>query len=371
MGELRKPERNIMERVINFAAGPAAMPLPVLQEIEKNLVNYKGTGLSVMEMSHRSKMYEAIINEAREDLKNILNLNDGYDILFLQGGASLQFAMVPLNLANEGDLAYYAVTGNFANKAWEEAKKWLNAIDLTNSMEDKFNYIPEIPVDKIDSSARYLHITANNTIFGTMYDKVPEVPVPLVADVSSNILGKNYDYRKFALAYAGAQKNLGPAGLTIVIIDKRYLKENENKYVPTMLRYDIHSKNNSLYNTPPTFGIYVAGLTFKWVKSMGGVAELEKRNIEKANMLYDILDHSDFYIPFAKKESRSIMNVTFNLKTEELEARFVEEAKAKGMINLKGHRVLGGIRASIYNAISIDEVQKLAEFMEIFEKNYR
>lgn len=358
-----------MNRVINFAAGPAAMPLKVLQEIEKNICNYDNLGLSVMEMSHRSKMYETIINDTRDTLKKLLELDDNYEILFLQGGASTEFAMVPLNLANEGDLTYYAVTGNFANKAWEEAKKWTNAVDITNSKPDKYKYIPEINNDKLDKSARYLHITANNTIFGTMYEDVPNVDIPLVADVSSNILGKYYDYKKFALSYAGAQKNLGPAGLTVVIINKKYINENPDNRVPTMLRYDIHAKNGSMYNTPPTFAIYVAGLTFKWVMEQGGVKALEKINREKAKLLYDILDNSTFYKPFADKNSRSIMNVTFNLPSEDLEAKFVEEAKACDMINLKGHRVLGGIRASIYNAITIDEVKTLANFMEQFEKN--
>ena len=358
-----------MERLINFAAGPAAMPIEVLEKIEKNICNYDGEGLSVMEMSHRSKMYEKIINETRETLKKLLNLNDNYDILFLQGGASLQFAMVPLNLANAGDLVYYAVTGNFANKAYEEAKKWTNAIDITNSKADKYRYIPSIDDSKIDKKAKYIHITANNTIFGTMYDELPKVSVPLVADVSSNILGKEYDYNKFALAYAGAQKNLGPAGLTVVVINKKYIRELEDEKVPTMLNYSIHAKNNSMYNTPPTFAIYVAGETFKWVMSMGGVKELEKRNMEKARLLYDILDNSKFYKPFADVKSRSIMNVTFNLPSEELEAKFVEEAKNKGMINLKGHRVLGGIRASIYNALTIEQVKTLANFMVDFEKN--
>ena len=356
-----------MERVLNFAAGPAAMPLEVLQNIEKNICNYDGEGLSVMEMSHRSKTYEKIINETRDNLKKILSLSDDFEILFLQGGASSQFAMVPMNLANENDLTYYAVTGNFANKAWEEAKKWTNAIDITNSKSDKYKYIPEIDNSKIDKSAKYLHITANNTIFGTMYDKLPSVNVPLVADVSSNVLGKDYDYNKFALAYAGAQKNLGPAGLTVVIINKKFIRDDVNVKVPTMFRYDIHSKNASLYNTPPTFAIYVAGETFKWVIKEGGVKELEKRNMEKAKMLYDILDNSKFYKAFADKNSRSIMNVTFNLPSEELEAKFVEEAKKEGMINLKGHRVLGGIRASIYNAMTVEGVRKLSNFMEQFE----
>ncbi|MBO6119876.1 MAG: 3-phosphoserine/phosphohydroxythreonine transaminase [Lachnospiraceae bacterium] len=360
-----------MERVLNFAAGPATMPIEVLSNIQKNLCNYNEEGLSVMEMSHRSKTYDRIINDTKNSLKAILNLDDNFEILFLQGGASTQFAMIPLNLADENDLTYYAVTGNFASKAFEEAKKWTNAVDITNSKSDKYKYIPEINNSKIDKKARYLHITANNTIFGTMYDKLPEVDVPLVADVSSNVLGKDYDYTKFALAYAGAQKNLGPAGLTVVIINKKFIREDLSNKVPTMLRYDIHAKNNSMYNTPPTFAIYVAGEMFKWVMKEGGVKALEERNIKKARLLYDILDNSTFYIPFADKKSRSIMNVTFNLPTEELEAKFVEEARNEGMINLKGHRVLGGIRASIYNAMTFDGVKKLAEFMQTFEKNNR
>lgn len=358
-----------MKRVYNFAAGPAAIPLEVLESIQKNVCNYNEEGLSVMEMSHRSKTYEKIINETRENLKKILKLSDDFEILFLQGGASLQFAMVPLNLANEGDTTYYAVTGNFANKAWEEAKKWTKAIDITNSKEDKYKYIPEIDNSKIDKSAKYLHITSNNTIFGTMYDKLPNIDIPLVADVSSNILGKDYDYNKFALAYAGAQKNLGPAGLTVVIVNKKFIREDVRSTIPTMLRYDIHAKNSSMYNTPPTFAIYVAGEMFKWVLKEGGVSAIEKRNIEKAKMLYDLIDNSSFYKAFADKNSRSIMNVTFNLPSEELEAKFIEEAKAAGMINLKGHRVLGGIRASIYNAMTVDGVKTLAEFMQTFEKN--
>lgn len=358
-----------MDRLYNFAAGPAAMPIKVLENIKKNIVNFEDSGLSVMEMSHRSKTYEKIINLTRENLKKILSLDDEHEILFLQGGASLQFAMVPMNLARKEDTTYYAVTGNFANKAFEEAKKFSNAIDFTNSKSDKYKYIPEIDKTKLDLKAKYFHITANNTIYGTMYDKLPDImDIPLVADVSSNILGKNYDYNKISLAYAGAQKNLGPAGLTVVIIDKKLIKENLSNDIPTMLRYDIHAKNNSMYNTPPTFAIYVAGEVFKWVIEEGGVSELEKRNKEKANVLYEYIDNSNFYKGFADKNSRSIMNVTFNLPSEELELKFVEEAKTNGMINLKGHRVLGGIRASIYNAMTISGVNKLLSFMEKFEK---
>lgn len=358
-----------MDRLYNFAAGPAAIPFKVLENIQKNLVNFEDNGLSVMEMSHRSKTYEKIINLTKENLKKILSLDDEHEILFLQGGASLQFAMVPMNLANKEDVTYYAVTGNFANKAFEEGKKFSNAIDYTNSKNDKYKFIPEIDKSKLDLKAKYFHITANNTIFGTMYDKLPEVMgIPLVADVSSNILGKNYDYNKISLAYAGAQKNLGPAGLTVVIINKKLIKEDLLDDVPTMLRYDIHIKNNSMYNTPPTFAIYVAGEMFKWVIEEGGVIELEKRNIVKANALYEYIDNSNFYKGFADKKSRSIMNLTFNLPSEELELKFVEEAKLNGMINLKGHRVLGGIRASIYNAMTLDGVKKLITFMEKFEK---
>ena len=359
-----------MERVYNFAAGPAVMPLEVLENIKRNITNYEGEGLSIMEMSHRSKMYEKVINETRDNLKTLLNLSNDYEILFLQGGASLQFAMVPLNLADKGDTTCYAVTGNFANKAFEEASKWTNVIAITNSKDVNYKFIPKIEKEKIDKKSKYIHITANNTIFGTSYNDLPDVgDIPLVADVSSIILGKEYDFNKFSLAYAGAQKNLGPAGLTVVIIKKNLIRDDLRNDIPTMLRYDIHSKNSSMYNTPPTFSIYVAGETFKWAIKEGGVKEFEKRNIEKANLLYDLLDNSTFYKPFADKSSRSIMNVTFNLSTSELEAKFVEEAKNEGMINLKGHRVLGGIRASIYNAMTIEGVKKLANFMEKFERN--
>lgn len=357
------------QRVNNFAAGPAAMPLEVLENVQKNICNFEGNGLSVMEMSHRSKIYEGIINEAKENLKQILNLDDEHEVLFLQGGASTQFAMVPLNLANEGDTVTYAVTGNFANKAFEEAKKWNEAIAITNSKEDNYKYIPEINKDNIITNAKYIHITANNTIFGTMYQKLPDTNgVPLVADVSSNILGKEYNYNDFSLAYAGAQKNLGPAGLTVVIINKNFIKSDINPKVPTMLRYDTHYKNNSMYNTPPTFAIYIAGEVFKWVKKMGGVKELEKINTKKANNLYNLLDSSSFYKPFANKNSRSIMNVTFNLPSKELDEKFIEEAKEYNIINIKGHKVLGGIRASIYNAITLEQVNELCNFMEKFEK---
>ena len=360
-----------MNRVINFAAGPAAMPYQVLQEIEKDLCNYKGLGLSVMEMSHRSKMYEPILNEAKETLKELLELDDNYDVLFLQGGASHEFAMVPLNLANEGDLTYYAVTGNFANKAWEEAKKWTDARDITNSKEDKYKYIPEIDVNKIDKKARYLHITANNTIFGTMYHKVPEIPIPLVADVSSNILGKHYDYKKFTLAYAGAQKNLGPAGLTVVIIDKKYLTENHNNYVPTMLKYTTHAQNNSMYNTPPTYTIYVAGEVFKYLLENGGIPAMHEKDVRKAQKLYDYLDSSKLFKGTVAKEDRSLMNVTFVTGDEELDKKFVAGAKERGMINLKGHRIVGGCRASIYNAMPEEGVDALVAYMKEFEAAHK
>lgn len=357
----------MLQRLNNFAAGPAAIPLDVLEVVQKNLCNFEGNGLSVMEMSHRSKIYENILNDAKDNLKQILNLDAEHEILFLQGGASTQFAMVPLNLANEGDTVSYAVTGNFANKAFEEAKKWNEVIAVTNSKEDNYKFIPKI--NDISKNSKYIHITANNTIYGTMYQELPDTKdIPLVADVSSNILGKEYDYNKFALAYAGAQKNLGPAGLTVVIINKNFIRSDINIKVPTMLRYDTHYKNNSMYNTPPTFAIYIAGEVFKWIKMKGGIKEIEKINNKKAQMLYSLLDSSRFYKPFASKESRSNMNVTFNLPTEELETKFVEDAKTNGMINLKGHRVLGGIRASIYNAVTLDDVKKLCDFMEKFEK---
>ena len=357
------------ERVINFAAGPSALPLPVLETIKDELLNFKGNGLSIMEATHRSNTFTDVLSETKTRLKKFLNVGDDYEILFLQGGASLQFTMIPMNLASKNDLTYYTLTGNFAKKAYEEGVKWSKAEVLTTSEKENYSFIPDIDKNKIDKNAKYVHITVNNTIYGTMYNELPDTNnVPLVGDVSSIILGKKYDYNKFALFYAGAQKNLGIAGLTVVGINKKYLKNELNKEIPVMLDYYIHAKNDSLYNTAPTFAIYVLNETLKYLESIGSTDDIEKINVEKANMLYDIIDNSSLYKGYAEKNSRSIMNVVWTTQNEELDKKFVDEAKKVGLINLKGHRVLGGIRASIYNAKTLEETKMLAEFMKNFEK---
>ncbi len=348
------------------------LPLEVLLDAQKNLVDYEGCGSSVMEMSHRSKYYEPIIKEAEATLREIMNITDDYYVLFLQGGASLQFSMVPMNLTQKGDTTAYAITGNFAKKAWEEAKRWGNAVTITNGKENGFKKIPEIAKVNIPEDAKYVHITGNNTIFGTTYNKTPDVgEKTLVADWSSAILGKEIDVNKYGLIYAGAQKNMGIAGLTVVIVKKSLVREDLIDEIPTMLRYDVMAKNDSMYNTPPAFAIYMAGLIFKWVKAQGGVAQLEKINKEKAKVLYDILDTSEMFTPVAAKADRSIMNVTFTLPDEDLTKVFLKMAEARGMINIKGHRSVGGCRASIYNAMPMEGIERLAECMKDFEKGIR
>ena len=356
-------------RKINFAAGPSALPLPVLETLRDELVNFRDNGLSLMELTHRSNTFTDLLTETKIRLKKLLGIGDDYEILFLQGGASLQFSMVPMNLAEKNDLTYYTLTGNFAKKAYEEGVKWSNAEVLTTSENENYSFIPGIDKSKIDKNAKYVHITVNNTIYGTMYNELPDTNgVPLVGDVSSIILGKNYDYNKFALFYAGAQKNLGIAGLTVVGINKKYLKTEKNNNIPIMLDYYIHAKNDSLYNTAPTFAIYVLGEVLKYLETIGTVDDIEKINVEKANLLYDVIDNSKLYHGYADNNSRSIMNVVWTTKDEELDKKFIEEAKIAGLINLKGHRVLGGIRASIYNAKTLEETKVLAEFMKNFEK---
>ena len=357
-------------RKINFAAGPSALPLPVLETLRDELVNFRDNGLSLMELTHRSNTFTDLLTETKTRLKKLLGVGDDYEILFLQGGASLQFSMIPMNLATKDDLTYYTLTGNFAKKSYEEGVKWSKAEVLTTSENDNYSFIPEIDKNKIDKNAKYVHITVNNTIYGTMYNTLPDTNgVPLVGDVSSIILGKNYDYNKFALFYAGAQKNLGIAGLTVVGINKKYLKTEKNNNIPIMLDYYIHAKNDSLYNTAPTFAIYVLGEVLKYLETIGTVDDIEKINVEKANLLYDVIDNSKLYHGYSDKNSRSIMNVVWTTKDEELDKKFIEEAKIAGLINLKGHRVLGGIRASIYNAKTLEETKVLRDFMLSFEKN--
>jgi phosphoserine aminotransferase len=354
-------------RVYNFNAGPAAFPVSVLKEVREDLLSYKGEGLSVMEMSHRSKTFDAIIKEAEELTKDVFSIPQNYKVIYMQGGASLQFAAVPLNLLSDSKSADYINTGSWSTKAIEEVTKLGKKCQVIASSEDKnFSYIPQSY--KINADAAYLHITSNNTIFGTQWSSFPKTGnVPLVSDMSSDIGCRPLDISKFGLIYAGAQKNMGPAGLTIVIIREDLMQKSPGN-IPTLTSYKIIGSKDSLYNTPPTFGIYINKLILQWIKNAGGLAKIEKINAEKANLIYDILDTGDYYRGTVEKESRSIMNVTFRLPSEELEKSFISKATAEGMIGLKGHRSVGGIRASIYNAVSLDAVRALTDFMREFER---
>ncbi len=358
-----------MERVFNFSAGPTGLPLEVLEKAQKELVFYGNSGMSVMEMSHRSKMYEEIIFSAEALIRELMNIPSNYKVLFLQGGASSQFSMVPLNLM-KNKKADYVVTGQFAKKAMQEAKKF-GKINVVASSEDKtFNYIPELDESKFDPEADYFHITLNNTIFGTRYRKLPNTGnVPLVTDMSSNILSEvseTMDVSKYGLIYAGAQKNIGPAGLTLVIVRDDLIGEPLD-ICPTMFSYKIHAENDSMYNTPPTYAIYIAKLVFEWLKDLGGVSAIQKINEEKANMLYDYLDNSKLFSAAVQGENRSIMNIPFITGDGDLDKKFVKEAEANGLVNIKGHRSVGGMRASIYNPMPIEGIKKLVEFMKKFE----
>ncbi len=355
-------------RIYNFNPGPAALPLPVLEEAQKDLLNYKGEGISVLEMSHRSKTFDGIIKDAERLLKEIMEIPDNYKVLFMQGGATLQFAAVPLNLIGDGQFAEYVNTGSWSKKAIQEAQKLgKNVRVVASSEEESFSYIPkEISVS---SDAAYLHITSNNTIFGTQFHTFPETGnVPLIADMSSDIACRKVDVSKFALIYAGAQKNMGPAGVTVVIIREDLLEKSPDN-IPTMTSYKIIGGKDSLYNTPPTFAVYIVKLVLEWMKAQGGLEKIEQINRQKAKLIYDVLDSSDFYRGTARADSRSLMNVTFRLPSEELEKKFVAEALENGMLGLKGHRSVGGIRASIYNAVPMEAVEKLVDFMKTFEKN--
>lgn len=356
-----------MSRAFNFNAGPAALPESVLLEAQKNLLNFNGTGMSVMELSHRSKDYEEVHNGAKSLLKKLLNISDEYEVLFLQGGASLQFSMVPMNLLTEDSTAYYVLTGSWSEKALKEAKKVGKTAVLASTKEDKFKFIPEINTNDIKKDAAYLHITSNNTIYGTQWKSFPDVNVPLIADMSSDILCRPLDVNKFGLIYAGAQKNLGPSGVTVVIVKKSLVKDSLD-HLPTMLNYQTYAKNNSLYNTPPTLAIYFLKLVLEWVESAGGLQALEKQNNEKAKILYDVIDESEgFYQGHANKDSRSTMNVTWTLPDDETTAEFLTRAKENGFVGLNGHRSVGGCRASIYNAVPMSHVEQLAKFMKSFK----
>ena len=352
-------------RVYNFAAGPSNLPLEVLEEAQRDLLNYNGSGMSITEMSHRSKTFMAVNDEANALLRELLNIPDDYSVLFVQGGASQQFAAIPLNLMTTG-VADYIVTGNFAGKAQEEGAKYGTANIVASSKDKNFTYIPNFSDINFSKDASYVHITSNNTIFGTRYVEYPKTDAPLVADMSSNILSQQINVKDFGLIYAGAQKNIAPAGVTIVIVKKELLGKHMN-ICPTMLRYDIQDKNDSLYNTPPCFPIYIAMLVFRWLKKLGGVSEIQKINEYKAGLLYDFIDNSSLYKNYVDKKYRSLMNVPFVTGSEELDAKFVKEATANGLVSLKGHRLVGGMRASIYNAMPVEGVKALIEFMKKFE----
>ena len=359
-----------MDRIFNFSAGPATLPQAVLEQARDELVNWRGSGMSVMEMSHRGKEYMSIHAEAEADLRELLGIPANYKVLFLQGGASSQFAMVPMNLLRGKTSADYLNTGEWSKKAIKEAKKFTD-VNIVASSEDKnFTYAPAQNAWQLDPNAAYVHYTPNETIGGVEIFWTPEIGnVPLVADMSSNILSRPVDVSKFGLIYAGAQKNIGPAGLTIVIVREDLLGETL-KGTPTMFDYKIAADNDSMYNTPPTFAIYIAGLVFKWLRAKGGLATMEKENIAKAALLYDFLDTSEFFISPVARENRSRMNVPFTLKNTDLDEEFLKRAKARGMIQLKGHRSVGGMRASIYNAMPIEGVKTLVELMREFEKQH-
>lgn len=355
-------------RVYNFSAGPSMLPVEVLEKVQKDLLNYEGSGQSVMEMSHRSKEYQKIIDDAEADLRELMHIPDNYKVLFVQGGGTLQFAMVPLNLLRNSKKADYVLTGTWAKKAYKEACKYGDIRVIASSEDDKFTWVPKITKEDVREDADYAYITTNNTIYGTKYNYIPETGnVPLVADMSSNILSEEIDVSRFGMIWAGAQKNVGPAGVTIVIV-REDLIGFAGAEVPTYLDYKIHADNGSMYNTPPCFSIYVAGEVFKYLKSIGGIAEMERRNREKAQMLYDFIDSSRLFRCPVAKEDRSLMNVVFVTGDAELDKKFIALAKENGMINLSGHRSIGGIRASIYNAMPKEGVAALADFMRKFEE---
>ncbi len=356
-----------MARVYNFSAGPAVLPEEVLQEAADEMLDYRGTGMSVMEMSHRSKAYDTIIKEAEADLRELMNIPDNYKVLFLQGGASQQFAMIPMNLM-KNRVADYIVTGQWAKKAYQEASLYGKANKIASSEDKTFSYIPDCSDLPISEDADYVYICENNTIYGTKFKTLPNTKgKPLVADVSSCFLSEPVDVTKYGVIYGGVQKNIGPAGVVIVIIREDLITEDVLPGTPTMLRYKTHADADSLYNTPPAYGIYICGKVFKWLKKMGGLEAMKERNEKKAKILYDYLDESRLFKGTVRKEDRSLMNVPFVTGNEELDAKFVREAKEAGFENLKGHRTVGGMRASIYNAMPIEGVEKLVEFMKKFE----
>ena len=360
-----------MSRVYNFSAGPAVLPESVLQEVAAEMMDYRGTGMSVMEMSHRSKAYQAIIDEAEADLRSLMGIPENYKVLFLQGGASQQFAMVPMNLM-KNKVADYIITGQWAKKAWQEAKMYGTANAVASSADKTFSYIPDCSDLPISENADYVYICENNTIYGTKFHTLPNTKgKDLVSDVSSCFLSEPVDVTKYGMLYGGVQKNIGPAGVVIAVIREDLITEDVLPGTPTMLRYKTHADNGSMYNTPPAYGIYVCGKVFKWLQNMGGLEEMKKYNEKKAAILYDFLDASNLFQGTVVKKDRSLMNVPFVTGNAEMDAKFVKAATEAGFVNLKGHRTVGGMRASIYNAMPMEGVQKLVAFMEKFEKENR
>ena len=356
-----------MARVYNFSAGPAVLPEEVLKEAAAEMLDYKGTGMSVMEMSHRSKAYQAIIDEAEQDLRDLMNIPDNYKVLFLQGGASQQFAMIPMNLMKNG-VADYIITGAWAKKAWQEAKLYGNANAIASSADKTFSYIPDCSDLPVSEDADYVYICENNTIYGTKFHTLPNTKGKLlVSDVSSCFLSEPVDVSKYGVIYGGVQKNIGPAGVVIVIIREDLIREDVHPATPTMLRYKTHADNGSMYNTPPAYGIYICGKVFKWLKNQGGLEAMKAHNEKKAAILYNFLDSSKLFHGTVEKKDRSLMNVPFVTGNADLDAKFVKEAEKAGLVNLKGHRSVGGMRASIYNAMPIAGVEALVDFMKKFE----
>jgi phosphoserine aminotransferase len=361
----------VMSRVYNFSAGPAVLPEEVLKEAAAEMLDYKGTGMSVMEMSHRSKAFETIINEAEADIRELMNIPDNYKVLFLQGGANLQFSMVPMNLM-KNKVADYIITGQWAKKAYKEAQKYGKANAIASSEDKTFSYIPDCSDLPVSEDADYVYICENNTIYGTKFKTLPNTKgKTLVADVSSCFLSEPVDVTKYGIIYGGVQKNIGPAGVVIVIIREDLITEDVLPGTPTMCQYKTHSDAKSLYNTPPAYGIYICGKVFKWLKAKGGLAAMKEYNEKKAKVLYDFLDESRLFKGTVAKEDRSLMNVPFVTGDADLDALFIKEATAAGFVNLKGHRSVGGMRASIYNAMPIEGVEKLVAFMKEFEEAHK
>jgi len=355
-----------MSRVYNFSAGPSVLPEEVLEKAQKEMLDFRGSGMSVMEMSHRSAVYQDIIDRTEESLRDIMGIPDNYKVLFLTGGASTQFAMIPMNLMKKGKIDIVH-TGTWTKKAIPEARRFGEVNIVASSEDENFTYIPELDPSTFSKDADYFHITTNNTISGTRYTELPDTgDVDLVADMSSNILSEVYDVSKFALIFAGAQKNMGPAGVTFVIIREDLIGRADDS-VPTMFNYKTHADKGSMFNTPPTYPIYVCGMVFDWIKSMGGVEGIYKRNVEKANMLYDFLDESKLFKGTVRKKDRSLMNIPFVTGNPEIDAKCIKEAAARGIVNIKGHRSVGGMRASIYNAMPVEGVKVLVSFMKEFE----